>query len=179
MTFSRLIAWLIQRERSIFFWINQRLNNRFMNVILYTLTHLGGATFTISFTVLVGLLAPAPWSSVGWQALAALALSHIPVAIIKKLYPRIRPHLALPNIRTFKKPLIDHSFPSGHTTAIFSVTVPFMMFMPALIWILLPTALIVALSRMYLGLHYPSDCLVGALLGTASAVGAVLLWPTY
>lgn len=179
MTFSRLIAWLIQRERRIFFWINQRLNNRMMNVILYTLTHLGGATFTISFTALLSLFAPTPWNTVGRQALVSLAVSHIPVVIIKKLYPRIRPHLALPNIRTFRKPLVDHSFPSGHTTAIFSITVPVMMFMPILTWILLPIALIVAFSRMYLGLHYPSDCLAGALLGTLSAVCTVWLWPVY
>ena len=177
MTTTRFIAWLAQRERQLFFWINHRLNNRFMNVFLYTLTHLGGATFTISFTVLLGLLAPSPWNTVGWQALTALAISHLPVALIKKLYPRIRPHLALPDIRTFRKPLVDHSFPSGHTTAIFSITVPIMLAFPALTWILLPLALIVALSRMYLGLHYPSDCLVGALLGTVSAVGTVMLWP--
>ncbi|MGZ9583493.1 phosphatase PAP2 family protein [Paenibacillus marinisediminis] len=174
---TRFISRLGQRERQFFLWINHRLNNRFMNIVLYTLTHLGGATFTIIFTVLLGLLAPEPWSTIGWQALVALGVSHLPVALIKKLYPRVRPHLALPNIRTFRKPLVDHSFPSGHTTAIFSITVPIMLACPILIWLLLPIALIVALSRMYLGLHYPSDCLAGAALGTLSAVGTVVLWP--
>lgn len=174
---TRFITWLGSRERQLFTWINHRLNNRFMNIALYNLTHLGGATFTISFTALLAILAPSPWNIVGWQALAALAISHIPVALIKKFYPRIRPHLAMPNIRTFKKPLVDHSFPSGHTTAIFSVTVTLMLANPLLTWVLMPVALIVALSRMYLGLHYPSDCLVGALLGTVSAIASVSLWP--
>ncbi|MCG7409921.1 phosphatase PAP2 family protein [Paenibacillus sp. ACRRX] len=173
---TRVIAWLGHRERQLFFWINHRLHHRFLNIILYTLTHLGGATFTITFSVLLALFAPHPWDTVGWQCLVALTVSHIPVALIKKIYPRIRPHLALPNIRTFKKPLIDHSFPSGHTTAIFSIVVPCIMMVPMLAWLLLPITGIVALSRMYLGLHYPSDCLVGALLGTSAAVGTVMLW---
>lgn len=173
----RVIAWLGNRERQLFFWINHRLHHRSMNILLYTLTHLGGATFTISFTLLLALLAPSPWNMVGWQCFAALAVSHLPVALIKKWYPRVRPHLALPNIRTFRKPLVDHSFPSGHTTAIFSVVVPLMIANPALSWGLLPIAFIVALSRMYLGLHYPSDCLAGALIGTSAAVCAVALWP--
>jgi len=122
-------------------------------------------------------LAPFPWSRAGLQAAVALAISHVPVAIVKKLYPRIRPYLAIPETITFRNPLTDHSFPSGHTTAIFSVTVPFMLTDPLMILLLLPFALIVAVSRMYLGLHYPSDVLVGAAIGTSVAMGTFALWP--
>ncbi|WCF07185.1 phosphatase PAP2 family protein [Paenibacillus thiaminolyticus] len=173
---TRVIAWLGYRERQLFLWINQRLHHHWMNLVLYTMTHLGGATFTIAFSLILGLFAPDPWSRIGWQCLVALAVSHIPVFLIKKCYPRVRPHLALPDIRTFRKPLIDHSFPSGHTTAIFSIVTPIMMAFPILTWALLPVALIVAMSRMYLGLHYPSDCLAGALIGTGAAVGTVSFW---
>lgn len=173
---TRMIHWLGKRERQLFFWINHKLHHRFVSIVLYTLTHLGGATFTITFSLALALLLPAPWDTIGWQCLVALAISHIPVAIIKKVYPRIRPHLAIPNTRTYRKPLVDHSFPSGHTTAIFSLVVPIIMHFSMLAWILLPIAGIVALSRMYLGLHYPSDCLVGAVIGTSAAVGTVMFW---
>ncbi|ANF96138.1 phosphatase PAP2 family protein [Paenibacillus bovis] len=164
-------------EQYIFRWFNTRLHNRFLNIFFYYLTNLGGATFTIIATLAIWLLAPAPWDQAGLHAAVALAVSHIPVAIAKKLYPRIRPYLAIPETITFRNPLTDHSFPSGHTTAVFSVTVPFMLMDVHTIPFLLPLALIVAVSRMYLGLHYPSDVLVGALIGSAVAFGTVALWP--
>jgi membrane-associated phospholipid phosphatase len=111
------------------------------------------------------------------QAGVALALSHIPVAVSKKTWPRQRPYLTLPGTNTFRNPLTDHSFPSGHTTAVFSLVTPFVAACPVLAWVLVPVALSVAVSRMYLGLHYPSDCLAGATIGTAVAAGTVALWP--
>ncbi|MFD1991356.1 phosphatase PAP2 family protein [Paenibacillus nicotianae] len=164
-------------EQHIFRWFNSRLHNKFLNLFFYYLTNLGGATFTIIATLAVWQLAPLPWSRAGLQAAVALVISHVPVAIVKKLYPRIRPYLAIPETITFRNPLTDHSFPSGHTTAIFSVTVPFMLTDPLMILLLLPFALIVAVSRMYLGLHYPSDVLVGAAIGTSVAMGTFALWP--
>jgi|GEM_PF-142674 len=174
---SRVFNWLLQREKRVFLWINGRLHHKFLNFILYYITHLGGATLTICITSVLAILAPHPWNRVGLQSLIALGLSHIPVAIIKKLYPRIRPHLAHPQTNTFRKPLVDHSFPSGHSTAIFSMLLPIMIQFPVLTMVLLPLALIVALSRIYLGLHYPSDCFVGAFIGTLFAVITVACWP--
>lgn len=53
----------------------------------------------------------------------ALALSHIPVQILKRWYPRKRPYLTIQDAKYPLHPLTDHSFPSGHTTAIFSFIV--------------------------------------------------------
>ncbi|MNM71115.1 putative undecaprenyl-diphosphatase YbjG [compost metagenome] len=119
---------------------------------------------------------PQPWSRAGLQAGVALAISHIPVAAAKKAYPRLRPYLTLPGTNTFRNPLTDHSFPSGHTTAIFSITVPFMAAQPLLAIVLVPIALLVAVSRIYLGLHYPSDTLAGAIIGSSVASATVALW---
>jgi len=106
----------------------------------------------------------------------ALAISHLPVAVIKKACRRPRPYIALPGTRTGVKPLKDYSFPSGHSTAIASVVLPFVGAFPMLGAALLPLALLVALSRIYLGLHYPSDCLAGCALGTLAACGTTALW---
>ncbi|NUU59308.1 phosphatase PAP2 family protein [Paenibacillus agri] len=170
--FMKLHLW----ERRLFQWINGRMHNRFLNFWLYHLTHLGGATIAIGTNLLIWAFSPQPWRTTAFQALVSLAVSHVPVAIAKKLYPRRRPYLALPGTRTFRNPLKDHSFPSGHTTAIFAWLIPYMAAFPPLAFVLLPLGCIVGFSRMYLGLHYPSDVLAGAVIGTGVAAGTIAFW---
>lgn len=170
----RIMNWLQQHENQVFLWINQRKRVTFIDLIMQHITHFGGASATIAVTLGLALFAHAHWRILAIQALIALTISHIPVAIFKKKYPRLRPYLVLPQTRTCKKPLVDHSFPSGHTTAIFASILPFATSMPLLALILFPLAFTVAYSRIYLGLHYPSDCMVGALLGASSALIAAV-----
>jgi undecaprenyl-diphosphatase len=173
---NRIVSWLQQRENRVFFWVNQRIRNPFLDHFFNTITHLGGATFTVAAALCLSIFGQDNWRLVGLQSCLALAISHIPVALIKRNYPRLRPYLVLKDTNTCKKPLTDHSFPSGHTTAIFSVTVPLFYAYSWLGPFLIPLASLVGISRMYLGLHYPSDCLVGCIIGTVAAVGAVLLF---
>lgn len=166
---SRLVTWLKYRELEMFRWVNG-IQHRLARRVFNPITHLGGATATLLFTLAMSLFAPNPWNWVAMQSLVALALSHLPVAVIKKKFRRLRPYLVLPHTNICKKPLTDPSFPSGHSTAIFSVIVPFVAAAPVLSLLLIPLALVVSFSRMYLGLHYPSDCAAGALMGTLTAV---------
>ncbi|MDP5276236.1 phosphatase PAP2 family protein [Chengkuizengella axinellae] len=156
-------------ENQIFFFINVKLKNRILDLIMTNITHLGGALFTICTTLALSLFASAPWKHAAFMSLVSLSLSHIPVAVIKKTYKRLRPYLVLKQANTYKNPLQDHSFPSGHTTAIFSIIIPFVVTIPVLGMILLPIGLTVALSRIYLGLHYPSDVFAGLIIGTLTA----------
>ncbi|WP_199615470.1 phosphatase PAP2 family protein [Paenibacillus alkalitolerans] len=170
---SRVMAWLKTSDQRMFFFVNHKFKHALIGMILSRITHLGGATATIAATLSTWLFAPQPWSRIGLQAFIALAASHIPVAVMKKMYPRLRPYLVLPETITCEKPLKDHSFPSGHTTAIFSVVAPFVVAFPLLGFILIPIAMIVGMSRMYLGLHYPSDVAAGCLVGCLTAFGTV------
>lgn len=81
---NQLIQKLKNLDRRIFVGINGRWHREFLNSWLYRLTFLGGATFTIAFSLLIWLAAPQPWSRVGLQSCVALALSHLPVALVKK-----------------------------------------------------------------------------------------------
>jgi undecaprenyl-diphosphatase len=164
------MSWLQQHENQVFLWVNQRNNIASFDFIMRRITHLGGASITIGSTLSLAFLAHGIWRLAAIHAIIALALSHIPVAILKKKYPRLRPYLVIKETKTCKNPLVDHSFPSGHTTAIFSVIMCFAMSSSLLAIVLIPVAMLVAYSRMYLGLHYPSDCIVGAVLGTSAAL---------
>ncbi|MBB6696109.1 phosphatase PAP2 family protein [Cohnella xylanilytica] len=172
---SRFYRILEQVEGPLFLHVNMRWNREVLNRLFFLLTLMGGATFCLGVSLAAGLFAPGAWGTAGWQALAAVAFSHLPVAIAKRSAPRRRPHQVYPQANTGKRPLQDPSFPSGHTTAAFAMLTPWMMAEPLLIPLLLPVAIGVALSRIYFGLHFPSDTAAGALLGSSTAL-LVSLW---
>lgn len=82
---------------------------------------------------------------------------------------RPRPYEVRQEITLAGMPLDKFSFPSGHTLHAVIFTVIALQYYPQLVTILLPFTLLVALSRVVLGLHYPSDVLAGALIGAALA----------
>jgi undecaprenyl-diphosphatase len=88
---------------------------------------------------------------------------------LKKRTLRPRPYQAHASIEHFATPLDSLSFPSGHTLHAVAFTLVALAYYPALAWLLLPFTALIALSRVVLGLHYPSDVLAGALLGAAIA----------
>ena len=71
-------------------------------------------------------------------------------------------------------PLDEFSFPSGHTLHAVSFSLIALAYFPVLMPILLPFTLLVALSRVVLGLHYPSDVIAATLIGCA--LGGASLW---
>lgn len=165
-------------------WANRRSSSGWLsgaaNKWLSTVTHMGGATFTLISALLLAILAPSPWNTAGWQCLAAVVVSHIPVAVVKRKFKRLRPYQALPDVNTCPKPLQDSSFPSGHTTAIFSWIIPILLTGGHWTILIAPAAIIIAMSvawsRMYLGLHYPSDVAAGAVIGTGIAYAVHSFW---
>ncbi|MCU9614730.1 phosphatase PAP2 family protein [Caldibacillus lycopersici] len=170
MLVIKYMSYLYQLECQIFRKINHHLNRRYLIHYFHTITHLGGATFTIAASVLLLFLSTGLVKLTALASVLSLIISHIPVAIVKKIFPRKRPYLVLDEIHVTENPLQDHSFPSGHTTAIFAILIPFILFIPlnSISLFMVFIGVSVALSRIVLGLHYPSDVLVGCLLGTFS-----------
>lgn len=88
---------------------------------------------------------------------------------LKNTLVRERPFMTHAAIICAGKPLDRFSFPSGHTLHAVSFTIIAGTAFPLLALVLVPAATLIALSRMVLGLHYPSDVLAGALLGATVA----------
>jgi undecaprenyl-diphosphatase len=95
--------------------------------------------------------------------------------ILKAYTGRSRPFSVLEEIDLIERPLDAGSFPSGHTLHAVSFTVIATTAYTELAWLLVPFATLVALSRLVLGLHYPSDVLAGAAIGSAIALATLLL----
>lgn len=87
---------------------------------------------------------------------------------------RPRPYAADVRIRAWIAPLDEFSFPSGHTLHAVSFTIVALAYYPQLAWLLLPFTAMVALSRVVLGLHWPSDVLAATVIG--SGLAGLSLW---
>ena len=107
-----------------------------------------------------------PAAGPGLLHVGLTALVGVGIYKLLKLYlVRERPYVNSGAIRCGATPLDKYSFPSGHTLHAVSFTVMFVHMEPVLIFVCAPFAALVALSRVILGLHYPSDVVVGALIG--------------
>jgi undecaprenyl-diphosphatase len=88
---------------------------------------------------------------------------------LKSKTSRPRPFAVENAVRAGADPLDPFSFPSGHTLHAVAFSIVATAFYPMLAWLLVPFTLLVAASRVVLGLHYPSDVLAGAALGALIA----------
>jgi undecaprenyl-diphosphatase len=128
-------------------------------------------------SVIVGLtlLAVHGWRPfAGWTIVSLLAIAF--QKQLKNHYGRLRP-CELPQGPPQRAPIPDHgSFPSGHTLHAVMAAVVTASLLPAVASVFLLIALLIALSRVVLGVHYPSDVLAGAAIGgiLASALLAAL-----
>ena len=94
--------------------------------------------------------------------------------LLKGWTRRPRPFASDVRIHAWVAPLDEFSFPSGHTLHAVAFSLVAMAHYPALAWLLVPFSASVAVSRVVLGLHYPSDVL--AATGIGSALAAISLW---
>ena len=107
-----------------------------------------------------------PYVTVG---VAAFAMELTFYYLIKKNIRRPRPHQRLRRVQCLIAPPDEFSFPSGHTAAAFLMACLISTAFPVLMVPVFGWAFLVGFSRVYLGVHYPTDVLAGMVLGVASA----------
>ncbi len=148
---------------TLFRWISRLGDGAFWYGLMAALSLFGGPR---------GLRATATMAVAGLLALGLYRL-------LKNLTRRPRPFRSIDGIVAHLPPLDEFSFPSGHTLQAVSFSLVACAWFPVLILPLLVFTLLVAASRIVLGLHYPSDVLaaagIGLLLGGAVLTASAML----
>lgn len=161
-----MIEVLSELEGGILLFIQECVRNPVFDPFFTTVTKLGNAGF-IWIVLSVLLLIPKQTREIGFMSILALLGSLLlNNLILKNLVERTRPYDIINQLEPLVEKQKDYSFPSGHTGSSFAAATVLYRNLPkkAGAWAML-LAVLIGVSRLYVGVHYPSDVLFGMLSG--------------
>lgn len=166
MDFFMLRAWISQ-DKSLFKLINQEWTNSFLDSVMPFMTEFHNTWILL----LVGL---AIWIAIQKMhavkiilgCVVAVAISDsVSYRIVKNIVDRPRPQFAETNVRLLVPSRTGPSFPSNHAANSFAAAAYIGLHAPLVAAIAYPIAWLISYSRVYVGVHYPGDVFIGALIG--------------
>ena len=169
---------ILNFDSSILLWIQEAVRSDAISPVMRVITHLGDkAIFWVVLALI--LMVFRKTRRMGVTCAAAILIGYIVSnLIIKNLAARVRPYELIEGLERIVGAPKDTSFPSGHATnSLAGAWVIFRMAKPRYGVPALVLAVLISLSRLYVGVHYPTDVLAGAVIGILSAVCALRAVP--
>jgi len=154
------ITQILNFDQELMKLINTGMSNPFFDQLMIFITHLGSPYFwlLVGLTLLIKKKVSAIGIAIGLAVNAVASLG------IKALFMRSRPGDVLEGIKTLVVET-DSSFPSAHTSTAFLGAVVLSYYYPKGKPFFYGLAALIAVSRIYVGVHFPLDVIVGAVLG--------------
>ena len=161
-----MLQFLSELDGGILLWIQDYLRNPVLTPILKVITTLGnGGAIWILLTLLLLMLPKT--RKVGYMMMAALlGTLLINNILLKNLVARTRPYEVIEGLTYLVRRPSEYSFPSGHAGSSFAAACVMLRKLPKRY--VIPEfvlAVLIELSRLYVGVHYPSDVLFGVISG--------------
>lgn len=165
-------------ERRLCLAMNRWGARRALTRLLRLVSRLGDGVFWYALIALIALFGGVR----GQRAALHMAVVGVVAAtlyrVLKRWTRRPRPFRSHADITAYIAPLDEFSFPSGHTLHAVGFTLVALAYFPWLAPLLVPFTLLVALSRVVLGVHYPSDVLAATLVGVVLVQVSWVFVPT-
>lgn len=171
-----MIGYILGADNILFHLANTVWVNPLLDAVMPVLSWAGNLG-VIWLVLLDGIAAfgKKTGRTIALAGLVALALGFVSSEIMKELTMRPRPFLLAPDTRLLVSAPHSYAFPSGHTTSAFAAAGGAALSAKRLLgkappwsWAMLALAAAIAYSRMYVGVHWPTDVLGGVVLGLAS-----------
>lgn len=167
--------WLNETELPILWWIREHLTNPFLDTVM---PYISSLAHSGEFWILLALilLCFKKTRKAGMAMGIAMACGYLIGNMgMKNLFARTRPY-DMTEVELLVAKLHDFSFPSGHTLVSFEAATALTVYHRRWGIAALVLATVIAYSRLYLFVHYPTDVLAGALLGVG--IGLAACWVT-
>jgi len=145
--------------------IKRYVHNKYLDIIMPITTVMGNLG-VIWILIAIILILDKPYRVVGNSIILTLIISTIVgEGIIKHIVRRVRPCNKLENINAISLKPKSYSFPSGHTLSSFAAAEMLSMYFTEYKLLFMLIAFLIALSRLYLYVHYPTDVISGIIIG--------------
>ena len=172
---ASMLHWLSTRDHRLMQRLNRWTPPRWMRLWMVAATRGGDGWLWYAVGVVVAFIGGPERFRALLAAVLAVSVGIVLFLNLKRACGRKRPCSLEPHSWATLLPPDQFSFPSGHTITAFSVAVSLATFYPVLLLGLLFCAFSVALSRILLGMHFLSDVLAGAAIGSALGYAAAML----
>ena len=154
---------------SIFMWVSARKTKHTLVNVARQVSRSADGQLYLLLGLILAINGQQPQMNLLYALLLAFAMERPIYLVLKNTCRRNRPQVAL-NIPSFVIPSDRFSFPSGHTSAAFLVATLLSAHYPDLSPLVYTWACMVGMARVILGVHFPSDTLIGAVMGSSLAL---------
>ena len=162
---SKFFFYLDRAEKPLCATANALANVPSIQRIFAFFSKLGDGAAWVLLFITIGLFRP-DTGNLPVVLIGASLLNLGLYKLVKEQTVRKRPCMTWEAITPKERPLDNYSFPSGHTLHAVTVTLLILPVLPLLGSVLIPVTVMIMLSRIILGLHYPTDVVIAALIGS-------------
>jgi membrane-associated phospholipid phosphatase len=163
------LEWLIELDKILFILVNSELANPVTDFISPIIT--SDMNLRVSYAVIMILLLWKGSPRVRWMVLFSvltmLVADQISSNFLKEIFQRPRPCQIMSDLRLLVDCGSGYAMPSSHAANSFAQAAFFGTLVPKSRWYLIVLAFLISVSRVFVGVHYPGDVLVGTILGVS------------
>lgn len=174
---QKIFATILEAEGNLLLLIQEFLRYPIVDDIMIFVSKLGDKGI---IWILLGIifLFPRKTRRAAIISLVSLLCAHLLCnEVLKDYVGRIRPYEVVEGLQVLIAKPSDYSFPSGHAMCSFAAAIVYFRHQPRRLGVpMMVLAFLISFSRLYVGVHYPSDVILGAILGTVIAAVLVLIF---